>query len=185
MARKHRLVGDPCSKHGKGYRVAENRSSASPAKRHRSARQRSTRSTNDEDTAANSKPTPRRARYTPQDDAKIRQLKEQGLSWMAIAEQFPERSPGAIELRYHTKLKTNPSRGVPQLPQTPSVVDDPGEEEWEVEEICSYRKPEDSGLEFLVKRKGGEETWEPFENVAETEALDRYERLASQVVGIV
>ncbi len=28
------------------------------------------------------------------------------------------------------------------------------------------------GLEFLVKWKGGEETWEPYENVAETEALD-------------
>lgn len=31
---------DPCPKHGEGYRVTENRSSNSPAKRHRSARQK-------------------------------------------------------------------------------------------------------------------------------------------------
>ncbi|KAL2173189.1 uncharacterized protein P884DRAFT_212790, partial [Thermothelomyces heterothallicus CBS 202.75] len=51
------------------------------------------------------------------------------------------------------------------------------EEEWEVEEICSDRELDDSRLELLVKWKGGEETWEPYENVAEIEALDRYERL--------
>jgi hypothetical protein len=28
-----------------------------------------------------------------------------------------------------------------------------------------------------VKWKGGEEKWEPYENVAETEALDEYKRL--------
>lgn len=61
------------------------------------------------------------------------------------------------------------------------MVDDAGEEEWEVEEICNYRKPEGGGLEFVVKWKGGEETWEPFEHVAETEALDRYERLYGPV----
>ena len=44
-------------------------------------------------------------------------------------------------------------------------------------EDCSYRKPEDGRLEFLVKWKGAKESWEPFENVAETEALNRYERL--------
>ncbi|KAK3694839.1 hypothetical protein B0T22DRAFT_437889 [Podospora appendiculata] len=169
----------PCAKHGKGYHETENQGSASPAKRHRPARQGSKRSTKDEDTTANSKSAPRRQRYTPQDDAKICQLKDQGLSWLAIAEQFPGRSPGAIEQRYYTKLQTNPTHGAPQLcddPQTPLVVDNAGEEEWEVEEICNYRKPEDGGLEFLVKWKGGDETWEPFENVAETEVLDKYER---------
>ena len=35
--------------------------------------------------------------------------------------------------------------------------------------------------ELLVKWKGGEETWEPYENMAETEALDEYERLHGQV----
>jgi hypothetical protein len=28
-----------------------------------------------------------------------------------------------------------------------------------------------------VKWQGGEETWEPYEKIAETEALDKYERL--------
>ena len=130
----------------------------------------------------------RRARYTPADDAKVRQPKEQGLSWIAIAEQFPERSPGAIEVRYHTKLKTKSSRGAPQLSddsRTPSVVgdagDEEGEEEWDVEEIRHGRKLDGGGLEFLVKWKGGDETWEPYKNVAETEALDEYERLHGPV----
>jgi hypothetical protein len=64
---------------------------------------------------------------------------------------------------------------------TPSVVDDAGEEEWEVKKICHNRKLDDGGLEFLVKWKNGEETWEPYKNVAETEALDKYERLHGPV----
>lgn len=55
------------------------------------------------------------------------------------------------------------------------MVDDAGEEEWKVEEICHDRKQDGGGLEFLVKWKSGDETWEPYENVAETEALDKYE----------
>jgi len=114
----------------------------------------------------------------PEDDAKIYQLKEQGLSWVAIAKHFPGRSAGAIEVRYHTKLKNTKTsqRGAPQFcdsPRTPSVVGDDGkEEEWEVEEICGDRRLDDGGLELLVKWKGGEEIWEPYENVAEMEALD-------------
>ncbi len=119
----------------------------------------------------------------PADDAKIRQLKEQGLLWIAIAKHFLGRSAGAIEVRYHTKLKTaDPSRGSRQWSNhsralSPVVGHDGGEEEWEVEEICGVRRLEDGGLELLVKWKSGEETWEPYENVAETEALDEYERL--------
>ncbi|KAL2188037.1 hypothetical protein L209DRAFT_777978 [Thermothelomyces heterothallicus CBS 203.75] len=122
--------------------------------------------------------------YTPEDDTKICQLKDQGLSWPAIAKQFLGRTAGAIEVRYHTKLKAaDPSRigtqHVCDLSREPSAeVDGFGEEEeWEVEEICSDRELDDSRLELLVKWKGGEETWEPYENVAEIEALDRYERL--------
>jgi hypothetical protein len=55
------------------------------------------------------------------------------------------------------------------------VYDNASEEEWEVEGICGDRG-HGSALELLVKWKGGEETWEPYENVAETEALDEYER---------
>jgi hypothetical protein len=54
---------------------------------------------------------------------------------------------------------------------------DAGEEEWEVEEICGCRNMDDGGLQLHVKWKGGEKTWEPYENVADTEALDRYERI--------
>jgi hypothetical protein len=63
----------------------------------------------------------------------------------------------------------------------PSVVDGTVEEEWVVEEICDDRELDDGGVELLVKWKGGEETWEPYENVAETEALDEYERLHGPV----
>jgi hypothetical protein len=52
------------------------------------------------------------------------------------------------------------------------VDDDAGEEEWEVEEICD-RELDDGGLKLLG--------WEPYENVAETEALDEYERLHGPV----
>ena len=68
------------------------------------------------------------------DDAKIRQLKEQGLSWIAMAKHFLGRSIGAIKVRYNTKLQiTNPAqRGALQLynsPRIPSVVDNDTNEE--------------------------------------------------------
>ncbi|KAK4131670.1 hypothetical protein BT67DRAFT_444470 [Trichocladium antarcticum] len=162
---------DPCAEHGAEYRGSENGGTISSAKRYRPARQKSKGSAKDKDKPTS---TSRRTRHTPADDAKIRQLKEQGLSWIAIAKHFPGRSARAIEVRYHTKLKTTnlSQRGAPQLcdsPRTPSVVDDDtSEEEWEVEGICGDRRLGDGGLELLVKWKGGEETWEPYENVAET-----------------
>ncbi|KAG7285847.1 hypothetical protein NEMBOFW57_008141 [Staphylotrichum longicolle] len=55
--------------------------------------------------------------------------------------------------------------------------DDGGEEEFPVEEICGDRKLDDGGLELLVRWKSGEETWEPYENVAETKALAPWELL--------
>jgi hypothetical protein len=61
----------------------------------------------------------------------ILQLKGQGLSWSAIAEQFPGRSSRAIQVRYQTKLNTA--------------------EEWEVEEICGKNRREDGGWKLLVK----------------------------------
>ncbi len=57
------------------------------------------------------------------------------------------------------------------------MVDNAGEDEWEAEKICNDRKLDDGGVEFRVKWKGGDEIWEPCENVAETEVLDKYERL--------
>lgn len=104
-----RFTWGPCAEHGAGHPGTEDRGTVSSANRRRPARQASKRSTKDEDkpTSASSG-----ARYTPADDTKIRQLKEQqGLSWIAIAKHFPGRSAGAIAVRYHTKLNTaDPSR---------------------------------------------------------------------------
>jgi broad specificity phosphatase PhoE len=140
----------------RGYCGTENQGTT--AKGHRPARQKSNKITKHKDKPTS---TSRRARYTPADDAKILRLKGRGLSWIEIAEQFTGRSAGAIEVRYYTKLKR--------------------EEEWEVEAICRHRTRDDGDLEVLVRWTGGEETWEPYENMAETEALDVYERLHGPV----
>ncbi len=147
---------DPRVEHGAGHCGTENQGTT--AKRHRPARQKSNGTRKCKGKPAS---TSRRARYTPADDAKILELKGQGLSWSAIAEEFPGRSAGAIQVRYQTKLKTT--------------------EEWEVEEICGKNRRDDGGWELHVKWKGGEETWEPYDYVAETEALDEYERLYGPV----
>ncbi len=155
----------------------------SSAKRHRPARQESKGSTKDKDKPTS---TSRRTRHVSR-RREDPSAKGAG-TWIAIAKHFPGRSAGAIEARYHTKLKTaDPSRSgsrqwsdhSPAL--SPVVGDDGGEEEFPVEEICGDRGLDDGGLELLVKWKGGEETWEPYENVAETEALDEYERLYGPV----
>ncbi len=98
-----------------------------PAKRHHQAKQKSTRYMKNEATTVKAKPTSR-ARYTPEDDSLILQLKEKGLSSVEIAERSPGRTPGAIEVRYHTWLKAaNTSRRRARQPrdhsQPPSVDD--------------------------------------------------------------
>ncbi|KAK4151942.1 hypothetical protein C8A00DRAFT_35415 [Chaetomidium leptoderma] len=169
---------DPRAEHGAGYYGTDNQGTS--AKSHRPARQKSNGITKHKDKLTS---TSRRARYTLADDAEILRLKGQGLPWTEIAEQFPGRSAGAIEVRYHTKLKTAGLSRSGSRQLCDSVVgDDSGEEEeWEVEEICGDRTQDDGDLEPLVRWKGGEETWEPYENMAETEALDVYERLHGRV----
>ncbi|KAK4119396.1 hypothetical protein N657DRAFT_637326 [Parathielavia appendiculata] len=173
---------------GTGYRRRKNRRSILLAKQRRVAKQSSTLSKRGEKSAVQptSTSTSKRAGYTAEEDAKIHQLKEQGLSWLEITEHFPGRTPGAIRVRYHNKLKPTSSRSESQklcdYPQTRSVVDNARDEEWEVEEICDHRKLDDGSLQLLVKWKGGEETWEPYENVEETEALDEYERRHGLVI---
>lgn len=54
------------------------------------------------------------------------------------------------------------------------VDDDAGEEQRDVEEISDAGKLNDGGRELLGKWKGGEEIWEPYENVAETEAIEEH-----------
>jgi hypothetical protein len=59
-------------------------------------------------------------------------------------------------------------------------VDDSNGEEWDVKEINNHRKPDGGGLEFLIKWKGGDETWEPSKYVVEMEVLNKYEHLYGQ-----
>lgn len=55
-------------------------------------------------------------------------------------------------------------------------------EEWEVEEICGKNRRDDGGWELLVKWRGEEKIWEPYENMVETKALDEYESLYGRVI---
>jgi hypothetical protein len=105
----------PCAEHAAGHRETESRVAISSAERRRLRSQKSKRIKGKPTSTSN------RARYTPADDAKILELKGRGLSWSAIAREFPGRSAGAIQVRYQTKLK-------------------PTEEEWEVEEICKKKQ---------------------------------------------
>jgi hypothetical protein len=63
----------------------------------------------------------------------------------------------------------------------------PGEEweEWEVKEVCGHRTADDGVLEVLVRWMSGKETWELYEDVAqsEAEAFDGYERVHGWVIG--
>ncbi|KAK4243538.1 hypothetical protein C7999DRAFT_44666 [Corynascus novoguineensis] len=112
------------------------------------------------------------ARYTGDDDAEILQLKEKGMSWVEIAKHFPGRSKTANTSRRGVRQPHDHS-------QTPLVVDGhSSEEEWVLRRFFCPKKPADGGVELLVKWKGGEETWEPYENMAETEALGEYKRLS-------
>ncbi|TGZ80696.1 hypothetical protein EX30DRAFT_49142 [Ascodesmis nigricans] len=52
------------------------------------------------------RPRGSKMKFTPEDDQKLVELKEkQHMSWKQIAEQFPGRSSGTLQVRYCTKLK--------------------------------------------------------------------------------
>lgn len=154
--RQHRDTDD-----GEDYRPTVG--SDAKHKRRRVGRRR-TPATEAENPPANatSTSTSQRTRYTSEDDMTIRRLRWQLLSWPDIAKHFPGRTARAIAVRYYTKLKA-------------------ADPEWEVEEIRSHEKLADGSVKLLVKWKGGEETWEPYENLAEAEALDKYEGLHGRV----
>ncbi|KAJ9137816.1 hypothetical protein NKR19_g8058 [Coniochaeta hoffmannii] len=130
---------------------------------------------------------------------KARKSKE---AWIAAR---LDRSESAVKQHWEIMKGSSPGRVVPSTKQTRghrsardrgarltkvmnekirqgSSFYDAGEEEWEVEEIKKHRTLDDSLLEYLVKWKTGEETWEPLGNVAETVALesDRTARAAAQ-----
>lgn len=60
-------------------------------------------------------------------------------------------------------------------------MDDTDEQEWEMDEILNHREAGEL-LEFLVKWKGGSETWELYQFVAQTAALDLYEDIHGRFV---
>lgn len=47
-----------------------------------------------------------RAKFTPPEDQLIIRLRNSGKTWKEIANQIPGRSPGALQVRYSTKLKS-------------------------------------------------------------------------------
>ena len=64
--------------------------------------------------AANSKirqaplrPQKKRVRWTPDEDATILEMKEEGCSWKDIQDALPNRTLGAIQVRYSTISKGN------------------------------------------------------------------------------
>jgi hypothetical protein len=67
----------------------------------------------------------------------------------------------------HTKVKDVTARSKP-------ASTDAGEEEWPIEEITKHRMLDDSHQEYFVKWETGEETWEPFANLCQTQALQDY-----------
>lgn len=47
----------------------------------------------------------KRVKFSDEDNALLLKLKGEGLSWKEIAENFPERSKGTLQVHYGTKLK--------------------------------------------------------------------------------
>ncbi|KAH6675955.1 hypothetical protein B0J14DRAFT_587704, partial [Halenospora varia] len=47
----------------------------------------------------------RNSRFSPEEDELLLQLKGEGLSWDEISDRFPERSKGALQVHFSTKLK--------------------------------------------------------------------------------
>jgi len=51
------------------------------------------------------RPEIKRAPWTPEEDAKVLDMKKEGCSWADIHAALPGRSKGTIQVRYSTKLK--------------------------------------------------------------------------------
>lgn len=74
------------------------------------------------------KPRGPKLKFTPEDDALLVQLKEtKNLTWKQIADFFPGRSSGTLQVRYCTKLKAKTAAW------TDEMVRDDDEEEGAVE----------------------------------------------------
>lgn len=51
------------------------------------------------------KPLSSHTRWSTDEDKRLRNLKEDGRPWEWIYKQFPGRSPGAVQVRWHTRLR--------------------------------------------------------------------------------
>lgn len=49
----------------------------------------------------------RRIPWSEDDDNRLRKFKKEGKPWRWICDQFPGRSPGAVQVRWHAKLRKN------------------------------------------------------------------------------
>ncbi|KAK8029447.1 hypothetical protein PG993_010738 [Apiospora rasikravindrae] len=140
---------------------------------------------------ANAKTSSSRERYTAEDDEKIIRLKQEGLLWDEIAEQFPGRSSNALYVRYMTKLKGTPRlrqgrrrsvtarrrKNARQASSSPSATEseNDGNEEWPLTKITKSRTMQGGNVQYRVWWKDGAKTWEPYDNVKDTRALEEYE----------
>ncbi|KAK4205890.1 hypothetical protein QBC37DRAFT_435847 [Rhypophila decipiens] len=138
----------------------------------------------------NTRNSPLRARYTPEEDQKLVRLREEeGFSWSEIAEEFPARSESGLKLRYSTVLRPSASqqrtstrtrrrkkahqkRDESPGPQTSTDNND----EYEVDKILGHRMLDDGSIEYNVLWVGGDCTSEPHTGMMNTMALDTYLR---------
>jgi hypothetical protein len=49
----------------------------------------------------------KRVQWTPEEDAKVLEMKEDGCSWKEISDELPFRNLGAIQVRYNTKRSSS------------------------------------------------------------------------------
>ncbi|KAM7213241.1 hypothetical protein V8F06_011354, partial [Rhypophila decipiens] len=123
-----------------------------------------------------------RARYILEDDQKLILLRERGLLWSEIAKELPERSEGALRLRYsmlgpsanqqrkstRSGRKTHPGRD-----ESPGPAND-NSDEYYFDKISRHRIVDDGSIEYEVLWVGGGRTWEPHTAMMNREALEIY-----------
>ncbi|KAJ9621928.1 hypothetical protein H2203_006809 [Taxawa tesnikishii (nom. ined.)] len=131
-------------------------------------------------------PAPRpkgpKLKFTPEDDALLVELKEtKNLTWKQIADFFPGRSSGTLQVRYCTKLKAKTTVWTDemQVQKLRSAIREYDNDRWRIistkvgngfsAAACKDKAAELASEEFLEEK--GEEAEESPEDDAEAEAL--------------
>ncbi|KAK4206530.1 hypothetical protein QBC37DRAFT_458606, partial [Rhypophila decipiens] len=123
-----------------------------------------------------------RARYILEDDQKLILLRERGLLWSEIAKEFPERSEGALRLRYsmlgpsanqQRKSTRSGRKAHPGRDESPGPDND-NSDEYYLDKISRHRIVANGSIEYDVLWVGGGCTWEPHTAMMNTEALEIY-----------